>query len=65
MVEWISDAYNVSENYAKMMLADFKNYSLDLAHELNANDYSAGLESAYESLKSVKVADPTKHSLFE
>lgn len=65
MVEWISDAYSVSENYAKMMLADFKNYSLDLAHELNANDYSAGLESAYESLKSVKVADPTKHSLFE
>lgn len=65
MVDWISDAYNVSENYAKMMLADFKNYSADLAQELNANDYSAGIEKAYEKLRTVRVADPAARSLFD
>ena len=57
MVAWIADAYNVSENYAKMMLTDFKNYSSDLAQELNKNDYTAGLENAYEKLKSVDYGD--------
>lgn len=57
LVTWIADAYNVSENYAKMMLTDFKNYSSDLAQELNKNDYIAGLENAYEKLKSVNYGD--------
>ena len=57
MVAWIADAYNVSENYAKMMLTDFKNYSSDLAQELNKNDYTAGLEAAYEKLNTVDYGD--------
>ena len=55
MVDWIADAYNVSDNYARMMLADFKNYSADLAQELNANDYAAGIEKAYEKLRTVDI----------
>ena len=55
MVAWIADAYNVSDNYAKMMLADFKNYSADLAQELNVNDYAAGIENAYEKLRTVDI----------
>lgn len=55
MVQNIAEAYNVSENYAKMMLTDFKNYSADLAQELNKNDYSAGLKEAYDELNSVSV----------
>ena len=57
IVDWIADAYEVSDNYARMMLADFKNYSADLAVELNANDYAAGIENAYEELNMVKVGD--------
>lgn len=57
MVSNIQEAYNVSENYAKMMLTDFKNYSADLAQELNANDYAAGIKKAYENLETIKVDD--------
>ena len=54
LVGRISEAYDVSKEYAQMMLADMKNYSIDLAEELNANDYAAGLEKAYEKLKEIK-----------
>ena len=58
MIAWIADAYNVSDNYARMMLADFKNYSADLAYELNENDYAAGIEAAYEELRETTVYKP-------
>jgi hypothetical protein len=51
MVDWIADAYNVSNDYAKMMLGDFKNYSADLAKELNTNDFAAAIKNAYENLR--------------
>ena len=57
IVDWIADAYEVSDDYARMMLADFKNYSADLAVELNANDYAAGIGEAYDALNTVKVGD--------
>jgi ActR/RegA family two-component response regulator len=57
IVDWIADAYEVSDDYARMMLADFKNYSADLAVELNANDYAASIGEAYEELNTVKVDD--------
>lgn len=57
IVDWIADAYEVSDDYARMMLADFKNYSADLAVELNANDYAASIGKAYEELNMVKVGD--------
>ena len=50
LVAWIQDAYNTSEAVAKMMLSDFKNYSTDLAAELEANDFTKGMEKAKESL---------------
>ena len=57
IVDWIADAYEVSDDYARMMLADFKNYSADLAVELNANDYAASIGNAYEELNTIKVDD--------
>lgn len=57
IVDWIADAYEVSDDYARMMLADFKNYSAELAVELNANDYAASIGKAYEELNTVKVGD--------
>lgn len=53
LVSWISDAYNVSTELAEAMLTDFKNYSEDLAKELAANDYSTGIEKAYNNLKQI------------
>lgn len=60
LVSWISDAYEVSTEMAEAMLTDFKNYSGDLAAELRDNDYAAGIEKAYETLKQfgdVKLVD--------
>ena len=57
MVDWIADAYNVSNDYAKMMLGDFKNYSADLAKELNTNDFAAAIKNAYENLRTFQVGD--------
>ena len=60
LVSWISDAYEVSTEMAEAMLTDFKNYSGDLAAELRDNDYTAGIEKAYETLKqfgNVKLID--------
>lgn len=60
LVSWISDAYEVSTEMAEAMLTDFKNYSGDLAAELRDNDYTAGIEKAYETLKQfgdVKLVD--------
>ena len=60
LVTWISDAYNVSKDLAAMMLTDFKNYSADLATELQANDYTAGIQEAYDNLRqygNVKLID--------
>jgi uncharacterized membrane protein YcgQ (UPF0703/DUF1980 family) len=63
LVSWIAEAYNVSKDYAKMMLGDFKNYSKDLALELMANDYVVGIEKAYEGLNEVggkKIIDSSE-----
>jgi hypothetical protein len=65
MVDWIADAYNVSNDYAKMMLGDFKNYSADLAKELNTNDFTAAIENAYEKLRTIKVGDAAAHSVVD
>lgn len=42
-VQWLADAYQVSEEYAEMMLTDFVNYSADLQKELKLNDWNAGI----------------------
>jgi hypothetical protein len=54
LVGRISEAYDVSKEYAQMMLTDLKNYSIDLAEELNTNDYNAGLKKAYDELEYIK-----------
>ena len=63
MVDWIADAYNVSNDYAKMMLGDFKNYSADLAKELNTNDFTAAIENAYSRLRTIEVSDISDNSI--
>ena len=65
IVDWIADAYEVSDDYARMMLADFKNYSADLAVELNANDYAASIGNAYEALNTVKVGDVKQKAIVD
>ena len=55
IVDWIADAYNVSHEYASMMLTDLKNYSEDLARILSKNDYEAGIQAAYDSLNTVQI----------
>lgn len=44
VVSSLMQAYNVSKEYAEMMLTDFENYSADLQYELAQNDWAAGLE---------------------
>ena len=58
IVSWIQDAYNVSQQYAEMMLGDLKNNSADLEAELANTDYASGIKKAYESLKEVQVGNP-------
>lgn len=53
----IAEAYDVSKEYAQMMLTDLKNYSIDLAAELNENDLTAGLKKAYEELEAIMRVD--------
>lgn len=43
VVNSLMSAYNVSKEYAEMMLTDFKNFSTDLQTELAANDFASGL----------------------
>lgn len=49
ILDTLMEAYNVSRTYAEMMLADFKNYSADLAAELDENDYIAAVKAMYEN----------------
>ena len=50
IVSRLQEATGKSREYAEMMLTDFKNYSLDLAQELQQNDLVAGVEEAYKVL---------------
>jgi hypothetical protein len=49
----IASAYGVTLEGGKMLLADFKNTSLDLRRELNANDFDTGFKNSFETLKTV------------
>lgn len=59
LVAWISEAYGVSNQMAKLMLTDFKNYSEDLAYELMQNDFNAGIKKAAQELKTWTFFDPS------
>ena len=56
VVSEIAEAYNVSEQYAKMMLTDFSNYSTELMAELSSNDFVAGIEKAYSKLSETRTS---------
>lgn len=66
LVTQIMDAYGVTRTYAEAMLADFKNYSADFAQEMAENDYTSGIQKAYESLHKAEVSvykeTPTSHA---
>lgn len=49
VVQALADAYNISKEYAEMMLTDFYNFSGDLKTELAANDWAAGIEDYVKS----------------
>ena len=49
VVQALADAYNISKEYAEMMLTDFYNFSGDLKTELAANDWAAGVEDYVKS----------------
>lgn len=49
VVQALADAYNISKEYAEMMLTDFYNFSGDLKTELAANDWAAGIEDYIKS----------------
>lgn len=49
VVQALADAYNISKEYAEMMLTDFHNFSGDLQTELAANDWAAGIEDYVKS----------------
>ena len=50
IISEMTRAYGLTENMARMMLTDFKNYSSDIAVEIAKNDYAAGIEAAVEGL---------------
>ena len=60
-LEWIEKSYKVSSEMAKLMLADFKNYSPDLTKELEANDFNAGIANGdFYKNNTVKTAEGTE-----
>lgn len=65
VVQALADAYNISKEYAEMMLTDFYNFSGDLKTELAANDWAAGIEDYVKSREVTTVGtnargNPTK-----
>lgn len=49
VVQALANAYNISKEYAEMMLTDFYNFSGDLKTELARNDWAAGIEDYVKS----------------
>lgn len=49
VVAAIKEIYGVSEDFAKAMLADFKNYSPDFAYKIKDNDFNAGVMEQIQS----------------
>lgn len=43
VIQGLMEAYDISKEYAEMLLTDFYNFSGDLKTELNANDWAAGI----------------------
>ena len=64
IVSTLANAYGVSEQYARMMLTDFSNYSTELMQELASNDYTAGIEKVKESLAEIdSIGGKTKKTI--
>ena len=57
LVSTLADAYNVSKEYAELMLTDFSNYSSDLMYELDKNDYTVSIEKAAAALRTTAFYD--------
>ncbi len=51
VVAALAEAYGTTEDFARMMLTDFSNYSADLAWELKGNDFASGIQKVYDNLK--------------
>lgn len=63
LAEQIADAYNVSLNYANLMLADFRNNSWELDQMLTANDNKVMASGVLNSLETQQLnTDQQYHS---
>lgn len=45
LVKWLADTRHVTEDFAKLMVEDFANYSYDFKTELAQNDFNAALKN--------------------
>ena len=65
LVSELAEAYGVTEQYAEMMLGDFANYSSDIRQELDLNDFTKGIEQAYEKTRSINFGSSDPQSSYK
>lgn len=53
LVEWVTQAYGVTDTYARLMVNDFKNTSEGMKAILETNDFGAAIQKVYESMGEV------------
>ena len=58
LVEWLAETRGITQEWAKLMIEDFANYSYDFKTELQANDFAAALKSG-DYIEAHKGADNT------
>lgn len=57
LVKWVTQAYGVTETYARLMVNDFKNTSEGMKAILETNDFGAAIQKVYDDLGEGKVID--------
>ena len=65
LVSELANAYGITEQYAEMMLGDFANYSSDIRQSLDLNDFTKGIEQAYEKTRSINFGSSDPQSSYK
>lgn len=63
--KYLAELYGVSEQYAAMMLADFKNNSWELRQMLDANDFYANTSEMYNTLESTEIGSVQEYTTLQ
>lgn len=64
LIQALQENFNYTETQARMLIADFKNYSADFAHELAQNDLPSAIEAwVGDKLKTGQVINTTEKEL--